>query len=115
MECPRSGPLPPVLFGTAALLVLLIGLDDPLDQHVADHVALRQAADGDVLHPLEHPHSLPQAGDLVRGQVDLGDVAGDDDLGAEARRVRNIFICSREVFWASSRMMKLSSSVRPRI
>ena len=31
------------------------------------------------------------------------------------RRVRNIFICSRVVFWASSRMMKLSSSVRPRI
>ena len=30
-------------------------------------------------------------------------------------RVRNIFICSREVFCASSRMMKLSSSVRPRI
>ena len=30
-------------------------------------------------------------------------------------RVRNIFICSREVFWASSRMMKESSRVRPRI
>ena len=30
-------------------------------------------------------------------------------------RVKNIFICSREVFCASSRMMKLSSSVRPRI
>ena len=30
-------------------------------------------------------------------------------------RVRNIFICSRLVFWASSRMMKLSSRVRPRI
>ena len=30
-------------------------------------------------------------------------------------RVRNIFICSREVFCASSRMMKLSSSVRPRM
>ena len=31
------------------------------------------------------------------------------------RRVRNIFICSGVVFCASSRMMKLSSSVRPRI
>ena len=30
-------------------------------------------------------------------------------------RVRNIFICSGVVFWASSRMMKASSSVRPRI
>ena len=31
------------------------------------------------------------------------------------RRVRNIFICSPVVFWASSKMMKLSSKVRPRI
>ena len=36
-------------------------------------------------------------------------------LDPKPSRVRNIFICSREVFWASSRMMKLSSSVRPRI
>jgi len=28
-------------------------------------------------------------------------------------RVRNIFICSGVVFWASSRMMKLLLSVRP--
>ena len=30
-------------------------------------------------------------------------------------RVRNIFICSTVVFWASSRMMKASLSVRPRM
>ena len=30
-------------------------------------------------------------------------------------RVRNIFICSGLVFWASSRMMKLLLSVRPRM
>ena len=30
-------------------------------------------------------------------------------------RVRNIFICSEVVFWASSRMMKASLSVRPRM
>ena len=30
-------------------------------------------------------------------------------------RVRNIFICSGEVFWASSRMMKLELRVRPRM
>ena len=30
-------------------------------------------------------------------------------------RVRNIFICSAVVFWASSRMMKESFSVRPRM
>ena len=31
------------------------------------------------------------------------------------RRVRNIFICSRVVFWASSRMTNESFSVRPRM
>ena len=36
-------------------------------------------------------------------------------LEPKPRRVRNIFICSRLVFWASSRMIKESSSVRPRI
>ena len=36
-------------------------------------------------------------------------------LEPKPRRVRNIFICSREVFWASSRMMKESSRVRPRM
>ena len=30
-------------------------------------------------------------------------------------RVKNIFICSQDVFCASSKMIKLSSSVRPRI
>ncbi len=30
-------------------------------------------------------------------------------------RVRNIFICSGVVFWASSRMMKLSFKLRPRM
>ena len=30
-------------------------------------------------------------------------------------RVRNIFICSRVVFWASSRMMKALFRVRPRM
>ncbi|MOA56096.1 hypothetical protein D3C78_1800170 [compost metagenome] len=30
-------------------------------------------------------------------------------------RVRNIFICSRVVFWLSSRMMKLLFRVRPRM
>ena len=56
-----------------------------------------------------------QAGGLTLRQVDLGDVAGDDHLGAEPIRVRNIFICSGVVFCASSRMMNESLSVRPRM
>ena len=37
--------------------------------------------------------------------IDLGDVAGDDGLDPNPIRVKNIFICSGVVFWASSRMM----------
>ena len=36
-------------------------------------------------------------------------------LDSKPRRVRNIFICSRVVFWASSRMTKESFRVRPRM
>ncbi len=36
-------------------------------------------------------------------------------LEPNPRRVRNIFICSGEVFWASSRTMKASFRVRPRM
>ena len=36
-------------------------------------------------------------------------------LEPKPRRVRNIFICSGVEFWASSRMMKLSLRVRPRM
>ena len=36
-------------------------------------------------------------------------------LEPNPNRVRNIFICSIDVFWASSRMMNASFSVRPRM
>ena len=36
-------------------------------------------------------------------------------LEPKPKRVRNIFICSGEVFWASSRMMNESLSERPRM
>ena len=36
-------------------------------------------------------------------------------LELKPSRVRNIFICSDVLFWASSRMMKASLSVRPRM
>ena len=53
--CPCCLLLP--LRGPPAL-VLLISLDDPLDNDVSHHVRLSQAADGDVLHPFEHPHGF---------------------------------------------------------
>ena len=36
-------------------------------------------------------------------------------LELNPRRVRNIFICSDVVFWASSKMMNESFNVRPRM
>ena len=36
-------------------------------------------------------------------------------LELKPSRVRNIFICSVVLFWASSRMMNASLSVRPRM
>jgi hypothetical protein len=66
---------------------------------MADDVAAVQPHEGDVVDALEHVGHGNQPRSLVARQVDLGDVA----------------ICSRVVFWASSRMMKLSLRVRPRM
>ena len=113
---PEGGGPPPLPFlGAGGPPSLLIGLDDPLDQHVADHVALRQAADGDVLHPLSTRIASRRPETLSAGRSIWVMSPVMTILEPKPRRVRNIFICSREVFWASSRMMKESSRVRPRI
>ena len=49
------------------------------------HVGVGQLADTDAFHLFQHPHGLPQAGGLAVRQIDLGHVAGNDDLGAEAQ------------------------------
>jgi hypothetical protein len=82
---------------------------------VPDDVAAGQLAERDVVDAVEDRLHLAQAALRAAGQVDLGDVAGDDDLELKPSRVRNIFICSIEVFCASSRMMNASLSVRPRM
>ena len=61
-------------------------------------------------HALEAGHAAAPG---VGGQVDLGHVGGHDHRDP-TMRVRNIFICSGVAFCASSRMMKLWLSVRPR-
>jgi hypothetical protein len=68
-----------------------------------------------VLDAVEDLAHDPQAALRATGQVDLRDVAGDDDLRPKPSRVRNIFICSAVVFCASSRMTNASLSVRPRM
>src|SRR6478672_13888451 len=84
-----GGPACRVLaLATSALLatcvVALVGIDDGADQSVPDHVVRGQLGEVDVLDvPEDVAHDL-EAGAGAAGEVDLGDVAGDDHLGAEA-------------------------------
>ena len=83
---------------------------------VPDDVLVRELDEADPVDRAEDVAHLDQAGGLVARQVDLGDVAGDDDLGAEAEpRQEHLHLQRGEVFCASSRMMNESFSVRPRM
>src|SRR4051812_24485717 len=64
--------------------VSVVGRDDPLDQFVADDVLAAELDEGDFFHLVEDVADHHQAGALVGGQVDLGDVAGDHHPRAEA-------------------------------
>src|SRR5918996_2207941 len=66
-----------------AALRLAVGRDDALDQLVADDVLAAEADELDVLDPGEDVPHLNQAGGCPSLQVDLGDVAGDDEPRAE--------------------------------
>src|SRR5262245_4101239 len=70
--------------GTAAALGLSVGGHDPLHELVAHHVLAAEADEVDVLDPGEDVAHLDQAGAGALLQVDLGDVPGDDELGAES-------------------------------
>ena len=62
----------------------LVGSHDALDEGVADDVALLEVAEVDALDAVEDVDGVQQSGLARVGQVDLGDVAGDDGLGAVA-------------------------------
>ena len=66
------------------LIVLLVGGNDLLHECVAHNVRPGQTADGDVVDAVEDAQRLLETGRLVRRQVDLRHVAGDDDVRAEA-------------------------------
>ena len=74
----------PVRIGQARFFEFVIRRDDPLHQRMAHHIAGGQAADGNVLHAVENLDCLFESADLVARQIDLRDIAGDDDLRAEA-------------------------------
>ena len=58
--------------------MILVGADDALDEGMTDDVALGEFDDGDAFHGLEGVLGLDEAGLFVGGEIDLGDVAGDD-------------------------------------
>ena len=61
------------------------GFNDVLYQPVTDDVAVVECDDPDTVDPFQHLHNGHQTRIAAPRQVDLRDVAGDDDLGAEAK------------------------------
>jgi len=59
--------------------MLQVGVHDPLHELVAHHVGVGEPDERDVRHPLQHPHHVHETGALLARQVDLRDVAGDDN------------------------------------
>ena len=106
----------PAPFGARLLRVLAVGLDDPLHELVADDVLVAEADERD---PVDRRRGCPAPGSgptrWSRGRSTCVMSPVTTTFEPKPRRVRNICICSGEVFCASSRMMKLSFSVRPRM
>ena len=102
--------------GRPALGVLGVGLDDPLHEPVAHDVLAAEAHEVDARRRprgCRATTTRPDASCLGRSICVTSPVTTIFEL--KPSRVRNIFICSGVVFCASSRMMKLSLSVRPRM
>src|SRR5918999_76032 len=75
--------LPPPC-GAGFLRVGLVGLHDPLHELVPHDILVAEPDEGDPVDRPEDVLHLDQARGLLLREVDLGHVAGDDDLGAEA-------------------------------
>src|SRR4029077_6608001 len=73
-----------VLVGRGAALGLAVGGDDGLHELVAHDGRAAEPDEVDVLDLVEDRPDLDQTGLRAPLQIDLGDVAGDDDLGPEA-------------------------------
>ena len=64
--------------------MFLVGRNDARHQRMADHVLGDKIGEGDAAHFPEDIGGLDQAALLAPGEIDLGDVAGDHCLGADA-------------------------------
>ena len=60
----------------------VVGSDDPAHQLVPHHIVIGQVAKGDVVDLVEDTPYDPKTAAGAARQVDLGDVAGDHNLGA---------------------------------
>src|SRR5215204_3865018 len=81
-SAPASSTWMPLRAGL--LRVLAVRLDDALHELVTDDVLMREADERDTVERAEDVLHLDEAGGLLAREVDLRDVARDDDLGAEA-------------------------------
>src|SRR5919199_2151926 len=83
--CPAAvrGALGRAQLRRGALGVLVVGLDDPLHEAVADHVVAAEPDELDALDVAQDVAHDDEAGALVARQVDLRDVARDDHLRVE--------------------------------
>ena len=90
---------------STVLFAALVSLDDPLDQLVAHHVLMGELDDLDALHVPKDADGVDEAALLSRGRSIWVMSPVMMARLPSPRRVRNIFICSMEQFWASSRMM----------
>ena len=66
-------------------LCRLVGTDDVLHQLVADDILFIETDGGDIVNTAQHADNVRKAGAFALRQVDLGDIAGDDDLGIETQ------------------------------
>ena len=77
-------PCAPLRVLVPAGVVALVGVDDGADETVPHHVVRGELGEVDVLDVTEDVAHDLEAGTGAAGEVDLGDVAGDDHLRAEA-------------------------------
>src|ERR1700733_7059013 len=78
---PSLGPVQP----QPRLLVSRVGIDDFGDQPMADHVGTGQLRDVDVVDAVQDIDRRTQTRPTGSRQVDLRNIAGDNDFGAESQ------------------------------
>src|ERR1700679_2765803 len=78
---PSLGPIQP----QPGLLVSRVGIDDFGDQPVADHIGTGPLRDVDVVDTVQDIDRRTQTRPAGSRQVDLRNIAGDNDFGAESQ------------------------------